>query len=230
MQCWPVGGVSLRCKKRFTHSNGLVWIKANEAWGSLLTNGEPRRSQCALSGGLHPNLQDQGNFSHQDEKQMSLFFCLALVLSHRLRFRVLPLVEANLALRPPLGGWGRNMSTMGRVAAFRYRAVSTWSRSKISQLSHGKTQTRRFDKNVMLWRFPLKMDKRWLAGFSRWTQALKFYSHCWSSLWPLTTGRKRTHGDQTASHHVSRVGTFTINPLWLCFMHLQLPRALLWLP
>lgn len=51
----------------------------------------------------------------------------------------------------------------------RYRAVSIWSWSKNSQLSHGRTQTR-FDKNVMFWRFPLKMDKCWLAGFSRWNR------------------------------------------------------------
>lgn len=47
---WFVWGVSLQYKQWFTHSNGLLWIKANEAWGSLLTNGEPWRRQHALSG------------------------------------------------------------------------------------------------------------------------------------------------------------------------------------
>lgn len=70
-------------------------------------------------------------------------------------------------------GWGvggGNMSTMGRVAvleppshdggacrfvggtAFR---CSWWNWSKGSQVSHGKRQTRRFDKSVTLWWFPL---------------------------------------------------------------------------
>lgn len=41
---------------------GYSGLKPTRPEGGLLTNGEPRRSQRALSGGLHPNLRDRGNF------------------------------------------------------------------------------------------------------------------------------------------------------------------------
>lgn len=49
-------------RQRSAHLNGLLWLTAHEARGSLLRKGEPLRSQHALSGGLHPRLQDRGNF------------------------------------------------------------------------------------------------------------------------------------------------------------------------
>lgn len=97
--------VSLLC----THSNGLLWTRANEAWGSLLTIGEPWRSQRALSGGLQPNLQDQGNFPIEMKSRclslsVPLSRCLAVSLSHRLCFCFYrsrpPLLRSNLALYP----------------------------------------------------------------------------------------------------------------------------------
>lgn len=149
---WLVWGVSLQYKQWFTHSNGLLWIKANEAWGSLLTNGEPRRRQHALSGGLHPNLQDRGGiFPSRWEADVSLFS----VSSHRPCFCLLSSFGRTWPSAPsspprdrggtwaPWEGWLSLSSITWRGRAFcgrhciRYRAVSTWSRSKCSQLSHG---------------------------------------------------------------------------------------------
>lgn len=96
-------------RQRFTHLNRLLWITANKAWGSLLTNGEPWRSQRALSGGLHPNLQDRGNFPIEMRSRclsfsVSLSRCLTDSVSVSLPHWVKP------------GPLERNMSTMGRVA------------------------------------------------------------------------------------------------------------------
>lgn len=117
--------------------------------------------------------------SHRDEeKQMSLFFGVT-----QIPYLFPSFIQSNLGLLPPQGmgeehehhGKGScpwTQSHDGGVlfvggTGFRYRAVSTWSESKSSQLSHGKRQTRKFDKSVMLWRFPLKMDNQ--HAFSRWT-------------------------------------------------------------
>lgn len=92
-------------------TNGWVWMKANEAWGSLLTNGEPQRSQCALSGGLRPNLRDRGNFPIEMRSR-----CLSLSVSpHRPCFCLLSSSSQTWPSATPQGR-GRNMSTMGRVA------------------------------------------------------------------------------------------------------------------
>lgn len=109
---------------------------------------------------------------------MSLFFGVTQIL-----YLFPSFIQSNLGLPPPQGMGGEHehhgkgscpwaQSHDGGVlfvggTGFRYRAVSTWSESKSSQLSHGKRQTRKFDKSVMLWRFPLKMDNQ--HAFSRWT-------------------------------------------------------------
>lgn len=149
-----------------------------------------------------------GIFPSRWEADVSLFLSRSRAVAPTL-FLSPSLIQSNLALHPPgdRGGtwapWEGWLSpspvTWWRRHCIRYRAVSTWSRSKSSQLSHGKMQTR-FDKNVMFWRFPLKMDKRWLAGFSRWsgdTLTLLFCSQYWCRVWPLTSGSERNHGDQT---------------------------------
>lgn len=99
---WLVCSASLQ----YTQSTGLRWIKANEAWGSLLTNSEPWRSHHALSGGLHPNLQDRGNFPIEMRSRC---------LSQRPRFGLLSSFSQTWPATPPRGK-GKNMSTMGRVA------------------------------------------------------------------------------------------------------------------
>lgn len=95
-------------------SNEFLWIKANEAWGSLLTNGEPQRSQHALSGGLHPNLQDQGNFPIEMRSRCLSF---SVSLSRCCTDSVFVSFPRWSKPGPPSPrGRGRNMSTMGRVA------------------------------------------------------------------------------------------------------------------
>lgn len=192
-----------------------LWTESNKAWGSLLTNGEPRRSQHALSGGLHPNLQDRGNweFSHRDEKQMSPSFCLVaptLFLSPSLSSS-----QTWPSVHPPgtgeehehHGKGGRPWARSHDEGALFFVGGTAWATElwahgagpRALQLSHGKTQTR-FDINVMFWRFPLKTVKRWLTGRSRWTGdafTWLFCSQCWRRVWPLTSGSKSTHGDQT---------------------------------
>lgn len=147
-------------------TNGWVWMKANEAWGSLLTNGEPQRSQCALSGGLRPNLRDRGNFPIEMRSR-----CLSLCLSrHTDPVSVSSLHPVKPGPPPPPrdggGTWApwEGLLSLSSItwprSAFcgrhciRYSTASAWSRSKSSQLSHGQMQTR-VDKNVMFWWFPL---------------------------------------------------------------------------
>lgn len=118
--------------------------------------------------------------SHRDEKQMSLFFGLPLLLSHRFCICFPPSYRQTWPFFPP--GMGEEHEHHGKGSCpwaqshdggalfvggtgFRYRAVSTWSQSKSFQLSHGERQTRKFDKSVMLWWFPLMMDNCRLACF-----------------------------------------------------------------
>lgn len=77
----------------------------------------------------------------------------------------------------PWEGWPSVSAVTWRRSAFcgrhcfRCSAVSTWSRSNSSQLSHGKTQTR-FDLNVMFWWFPLKMDSHSRVCLSKWSPGI----------------------------------------------------------
>lgn len=155
---------------------------------------------------------------------------VSVLLLHPLCFSVLPSFSQTWAYVPH--GMGEEHEHHGKGgcpwawSALRCRAVSTWSRSNSSKLSHGQTQTKAVDKNVMLWHLPLQMDKHLLDGFSRWTAALLLCFQGWSSSWPWTTGRKRIHGETISSHPASGGNTFIINPLRQGLMHLQLPWAL----
>lgn len=56
------GRVSANANSGSLNLMGQSGLKPTRPEGSLLTPGEPQSSRHALSGGLHPNLRDRGNF------------------------------------------------------------------------------------------------------------------------------------------------------------------------
>lgn len=107
-----VGGVSLRCKRRFTHSNsGLSPTRPEGACLQMVSLGGASML-CLGDSILISRIGGIGNFPIEMRSR-----CRPLsVSSHRPCFCLLPFRPVKPGPPSTLQGQGRNMSTMGRVA------------------------------------------------------------------------------------------------------------------